>query len=48
MMSAKIRQYTTAITNATDVLDIELSCLVCETSTGCADPTTHAPATHTY
>ena len=48
MMSAKIRQYTTAIAATTDVLDIELSCLVCETNNGCGTPKTYASATHTY
>ena len=48
MMSAKIRQYTTAIANTTNVSDIELSCLVCETPTGCTTLTTHDAATHTY
>ena len=46
MMSAKVRQYTTAIANTTDVADIELSCMVCQTS--CTGGETYAEATHIY
>ena len=48
MMSAKVRQYSTAIAGDTTVADIELSCMVCQTNSGCATPKDYAEAFHVY